>query len=321
MRAIVQDRYGPPEVLRIAEVPTPEAGVGEVLIRVHASSVTQTDAHIRAAHPVVWRLILGLRRPRWPTLGVELAGTVAAIGAGVSTFKVGDEVFGLMRWLGAHADYVAVPASAPIAPKPANVSMIEAAAACDGGNQAMAALRVGRVKAGDRVVVYGASGSLGTAAVQIAKRLGAHVTGVTSTSHVELVRSLGADEVIDYTRDDFTKAGPVYDTVIDAVGKHAFYWGRHALRPGGIYVETDFGPHKLHTLFWWIASRWLGDRRLTFASGRRSKADVLHLKELIEAGAYRPVVDRTYPMTEAVAAHRYVEAWRKAGNVVLTMEG
>jgi NADPH:quinone reductase-like Zn-dependent oxidoreductase len=318
MRAITQDRYGPPEVLHIVEVEPPVPVAGEVLIRVRASTVSQTDTHIRAAHPVFWRLILGARRPRWRTLGVDLAGVVEAVGTGVTEFKVGDEVFGLMRWVGAHADYVCLAETAPIALKPAGLTFEEAAAVGDGAMQALATLRVGGVREGSRIVVYGASGSLGTAAVQIAKHLGAHVTGVTSTRNVALVRSLGADEVIDYTREELTSRGPVFDVVIDAVGKYAFHWGKRALKPGGIYVETDFGPHKLETLVMWIGSRWLSSRRLKFASGRRSKADVRLMKELIEAGAYRPVVDRTYPMEQAAEAHRYVEGWHKRGNVVLT---
>jgi NADPH:quinone reductase-like Zn-dependent oxidoreductase len=319
MRAVVQDRYGPPEVLRIEEVERPVPGVGEVLIRVRASTVSQTDTHIRAAHPFFWRLIGGWNRPRWRTRGVDLAGVVEEVGPGVTEFEVGEKVFGMVGWLeGAHADYVCLKESGSIAHKPANLSFEEAASICDGAMQALATLRVGEVREGSRIVIYGASGSLGTAAVQIAKHMGAHVTGVTSTRNVELVRSLGADDVIDYTREDLTKRGPVFDVVIDAVGKYAFHWGRRALKPGGIYVETDFGPHKLETLVMWIASRWVGSRKLRFGSGRRSKADVLYMKGLIEAGAYRPVIDRTYPLEQVVEAHRRVETWHKSGNVVLT---
>jgi NADPH:quinone reductase-like Zn-dependent oxidoreductase len=320
MRVVVQDRYGPPEVLHIAEVERPRPKAGEVLIRVRASTVSQTDTHIRAAHPFFWRLIGGFRRPRWPTRGVDLAGVIEAVGPGVTEFTVGDEVFGMVDWLqGAHAEYVCLPQRGAIARKPANLTFEEAASICDGAMQALACLRVGEVQEGSRIVVYGASGSLGTAAVQIAKHWGAHVTGVTSTKNVELVRSLGADDVIDYTREDLTRRGPIYDVVIDAVGKYAFHWGKHALKPGGIYVETDFGPHKLETLVMWIASRWVGSRRLRFGSGRRSKADVLLMKELIEAGAYKPVIDQTYPMEQVAEAHRRVESWHKVGNVVLTL--
>jgi NADPH:quinone reductase-like Zn-dependent oxidoreductase len=320
MRAVVQDRYGPPDVLRIEEVPRPVPGPGEVLIRVRASTVSQTDTHIRAASIVIWRLLFGWRRPRHRTLGVDLAGVIEAVGPGVREFTVGDEVFGMVGWrAGAHAEYVCLPETGSIAKKPANLTFEEAASICDGAMQGLATLRRGHVRQGTRLVVYGASGSLGTAAVQVARHLGAHVTGVTSTRNVELVRSLGADDVIDYTRDDLTKRGPVYDVVIDAVGKYAFFWGQKALKPGGIYVETDFGPHKLHTLVMWPLSRWVGSRRLTFGSGQRSKADVLLMKELIEAGAYRPVIDRVYPMDQVVDAHRRVESWRKVGNVVLTL--
>ena len=318
MRAVVQDRYGPPDVLHIEEVERPVPRAGEVLIHIRASTVSQTDTHIRRPSPWVWRLFAGLRRPRWRTLGVDFAGIVAAVGPGVSEFVPGDEVFGLIRLFGTHADYIRLPVTGSIAKKPSNLSFEEAAAVGDGAMQALATLRRGEVGEGSRIVVYGASGSLGTGAVQIAKHMGAHVTGVTSTRNVELVRSLGADEVIDYTREDLTQRGPVFDVVIDAVGKYAFFWGRRALKPGGIYVETDFGPHKLSTLGWWIGSRWFGDRRLRFANGLRSKADVRYMKELIEAGAYRPVIDRTYPVEQVADAHRYVETWHKVGNVVLT---
>jgi len=320
MRAVVQDRYGPPEVLHIEEVPRPIPGPGEVLIRVRASTVSQTDTHIRGASIVFWRLLFGWQRPRHRTLGVDLAGVVEAVGPGVTEFAVGDEVFGMVGWrAGAHAEYVCLPQTGAIAKKPANLTFEEAASICDGAMQGLATLRRGHVGRATRLVVYGASGSLGTAAVQLAKHLGAHVTGVTSTKNVELVRSLGADDVIDYTREDLTKRGPVYDVLIDAVGKYAFFWGRKALKPGGIYVETDFGPHKLHTLVMWPLSRWIGGRRLTFGSGQRSKADVQLIQQLIEAGEYRPVVDHVYPMEEVVEAHRRVESWHKVGNVVLTM--
>jgi NADPH:quinone reductase-like Zn-dependent oxidoreductase len=180
-------------------------------------------------------------------------------------------------------------------------------------------MRQADVQNGQRIVIYGASGSLGTAAVQLARDRGAHVTGVCSTKHVDLVRSLGADEVVDYLTEDFTKNGQTYDAIIDAVGKYAFHWGRRSLKPGGVYVATDLGPYMLETLALGIATRWVGKKRLKFATGRRSKDDVLFLKELIEAGKYRPVIDRRYPLEQVVDAHRYVETWHKAGNVVLTV--
>ena len=321
MRAVVQDRYGSPEVLRIEEVPKPEPGPRDVLIRVRASTVSQTDTHVRRASIFIYRLFLGLRRPRHRTLGVDVAGVIEAVGSEAVTFKPGDEVFGNVGFnAGAHAEYVVVPERGAIALKPACLSFEEAASICDGAQQGLATLRRGRVGKGTRVVVYGASGSLGTAAVQIAKHWGAHVTGVTSTKNVELVRSLGADEVIDRTAEDLTARGPVYDVVIDAVGKYAFFWARTALKPGGVYVETDFGPHKLHTLAWWFLSRFVGGKHLRFGAGSRRKADVEYLRELIEAGAYRPVIDTVYPMDRVVDAHRHVEGWHKVGNVVLTIQ-
>ncbi len=319
MRAVVQDRYGPPEVLRIEDVEQPVPKDDEVLVRVHASTVSQTDTHGRGAHPVLWRLVAGLRRPRWRTLGVEFSGEVVAVGSAVQRFHVGDEVFGC-RWFGAHAEFICMPATGPMALKPTNMSFEEAAAINDGGSQALSTLRRADAREGRRILIFGASGSLGTAAVQIAKHLGAHVTAVCGTDHVQLVRSLGADVVIDYRNEDFTKNGQTYDAIIDAVGKYAFRWGRRSLRPDGVYVATDVGPRPLETLFLAVATRWVGSRRLKFASGRRSLEDVLHLKQLVEAGAYRPVIDRVYPMDQVADAHRYVEGWHKAGNVVLTMD-
>jgi NADPH:quinone reductase-like Zn-dependent oxidoreductase len=315
MKAVVQDRYGPPEVLRIEDVERPMPKDDQVLIRIRATTVTQTDTHVRAAH-LFWRLLLGLRRPRRRTLGVELAGEVEAIGRAVTQFKVGDDVFGT-TWFGTHAEFICLRESAALAPKPAGMSFEEAAAVCDGAMQALATLRAADVQKGQRIVVYGASGSLGTAAVQLARDIGANVTAVCSTRNLELVRSLGADEVVDYLTEDFTSNGRTYDAIIDAVGKYSFRRGRGALRPGGIYVATD----GLRNLFWALWTWRIGDKRLKFAGGRKTKQDVVFLKELIEAGKYRAVIDRHYPMDQVVEAHRYVETWHKAGNVVLTVSG
>jgi NADPH:quinone reductase-like Zn-dependent oxidoreductase len=316
MKAVVQDRYGPPDVLRIAEVERPVPKDDEILVRVRASTVSQTDVHLRKPDPFVWRLFFGFRRPRWPSLGAELAGEVEAVGAAVTEFKVGDAVFGHpSTWIGAHAEYVCIRANAPLALKPVGMTFDEAAAVCDGAAQALASLRKANTSAGQRLVIYGASGSLGTAAVQLAKVLGAHVTGVCSAQHVELVRSLGADEVIDYRAEDFTKRGPIYDAIIDAVGKYTYRRGRRALKPGGLYVATD----GLETFLWIALTRLFGSKRVRIAAAQRNKPEVLYLKELIDAGRFRAVIDRRYPMAEAAEAHRYVETWRKAGNVVLTI--
>ncbi len=316
MKAVVQDRYGPPEVLRVEDVERPVPKDDEVLIRIRATTVTQTDTHLRVARPVFWRLVLGLRRPRRRILGVELAGEVEAVGPAVTEFSVGDDVFGT-NWFGAHAEFICLRESAALAHKPAGMTFDEAAAVCDGAMQALATLRVADVQKGQRIVIYGASGSLGTAAVQLARNIGAHVTAVCSTRHVELVRSLRADEVVDYLAQDFTKNGQTYDAVIDAVGKYSFRRGRRSLKPGGIYVATD----GVRNLFWALWTWRIGDRRLKFAGGRKAKQDVVFMKELIEAGKFRAVIDRRYPMEQVVEAHRYVESWHKAGNVVLTISG
>jgi NADPH:quinone reductase-like Zn-dependent oxidoreductase len=320
MRAVVQDRYGPPEVLRIEEVERPVPKDDQVLIRVRAATVSQTDAHARAASPVFWRLALGLRRPRWRSLGVDLAGEIEAVGDAVTEFRVGDAVFGgPSSYFGTHAEYVCVPEAGPIVLMPPGLTFEEAAAISDGAMQALSTLRLAQAGAGRRIVVYGASGSLGTAAVQLAKHFGAHVIGVCGTGHVELVRSLGADEVVDYRQEDFTRRGQTYDAIIDAVGKYTFRRGRRAIKPGGIYVATDGGRFLVETLALVVATRFVGSKRVRAALGRRSKADIRLMKELIEAGEFRAVVDRRYPMEQVAEAHRYVESWRKAGNVVLTM--
>src|SRR3990170_8437217 len=235
MKAVVQDRYGPPDVLRVEDVERPVPKDDEVLIRIRATTVTQTDTHARAAHPFFWRFFGGLRRPKWRTLGVELAGEVEAIGAAVSQFHVGDHVFGSPPGFGAHAEFVCVRESAPLAHKPIGMTFEEAAAVCDGASLALACFRTADLRKGRSILIYGASGSVGSAGVQLAKYFGADVTAVCNTKNLELVRSLGADEVVDYTQEDFTKNGKTYDVIFDAVGKHSFRRCRRALKPGGIY--------------------------------------------------------------------------------------
>jgi NADPH:quinone reductase-like Zn-dependent oxidoreductase len=317
MRAVVYEKYGPPEVLRVAEVERPVPRDDEVLVKVHATSVTRSDCGYRGAHPFFSRVFTGLRRPRQPIVGMELAGVVEAVGADVTEFAVGDEVFGVRS--GANAEYVCAREQGAIAHKPAAISFEEAAGVCDGVVIARACLRKAGLRPGRRILVYGASGSIGTAAVQLAKHYGAHVTAVCNTKNLELVRSLGADEVIDYTQEDFTKNGQTYDVVVDAVGKHSFRRCRHSLAPGGTYIETDLG-------FMWhvpplaLLTRWLGDKRVTLPIPKYSKEEIVFLKELIEAGAYRPVIDRRYALEDVVEATRYVETGQKTGNVVLTVD-
>jgi NADPH:quinone reductase-like Zn-dependent oxidoreductase len=314
MRAVVHDRYGPPEVLRVEEVARPAPADDEVLVRVHATTVTQTDCHMRRARPLLWRVMLGLRRPKRRVLGLEFAGVVEATGSSVTTLHVGDRVFGIRR--GSHAEYVCVPEQGVLARMPEARSFEEAAAVADGMCEAMGALRAGRVGAGTRLLIYGASGSLGTGAVQLASYLGAHVTAVCGPDAVELVRTLGADEVIDREVEDFTTRGETYDVVLDAVGKHTFARSRHALVPGGLYVATD----RLYNFALAFLTRWLGSKRVVFEVSGYKREDVLLLEELLRTGHYRPVVDRVYPLEDVVEATRYVESWRKLGNVVLTLD-
>ncbi len=317
MKAVVWDRYGPPEVLRVEEIDRPVPSANEVLVRVHATSVTRTDTDFRGPASALARLVVGFRRPK-PALrivGREFAGVVEALGPMVTEFAVGDRVFGVRT--GANAEYVCVREDGAIAHMPAGVTFEEAAAVADGAVQAFAHLRRANVGEGTRLVVYGASGSCGTAAVQIAKHVGAHVTAVCNTKNVELVRSLGADEVVDYLREDFTRRGETYDVVLDAVGKYDFFRARRALKPGGLFVATD----RLHNLVLALLTALIGDRKVVFTRPQHTKADVLLLKELIEAGKYRAVVDRTYPLEDVVEAHRYVETLQKTGNVVLRVDG
>ncbi|HET9673280.1 MAG TPA: NAD(P)-dependent alcohol dehydrogenase, partial [Gaiellaceae bacterium] len=234
----------------------------------------------------------------------------------VTQFEVGDRVFGI-RNFGTNAEFVCIKESSPIARMPEGMPFEEAAAIFDGAFQGLAALRRANVGDGTRLLVYGASGSCGTAAVQLGHHFGAHVTAVCNTKNLELVRSLGADEAIDYTKEDFAKNGETYDVILDAVGKQSFFHSKRSLRPGGLYVATD----RLLNLALLLWTRWFGKRKVVFGMPRLTKDNVLVVKELVEAGKYRAVVDRTYPLEDVVEATKYVESWQKTGNVVLTVNG
>jgi NADPH:quinone reductase-like Zn-dependent oxidoreductase len=322
MRAVVHDTYGGPDVLRLEEFERPVPNEDEVLVKIHATGVTRSDAHLRAGDPFVSRFQSGLRRPKRKILGHELAGEIAAIGAGVTEFEVGDRVFGALPYLalttGAHAEYMCVPERFPLAHMPKGMSFEEAGAVCDGALMALNGLRpVGRLE-GKRILVYGASGSIGTAGVQLAKHFGAHVTAVCNTENLELVRSLGADEVIDYVKEDFTKNGQTYDAIFDAVGKHSFRRSKGSLNPGGVYLPTD----GFWNLALWLVHKRVGDKKVVFElPPRMRKEDVLFLKGLIESGEYRAVIDRAYSLEDVVEAHRYVDTQQKVGNVVLIVNG
>jgi NADPH:quinone reductase-like Zn-dependent oxidoreductase len=320
VKAAVQDRYGSPDVLRIDDVPTPVPGDREVLVRVHAATVGATDSIARRGVPAYARLFFGLRRPRIPILGSDFAGQVEAVGPGVTRFAVCDQVSGTTGpGFRAHAQYVCLSENAALATKPAGVSYPEAAALVDA--TALSFLRdKARLRAGQTILVNGASGSVGTAAVQLATHLGADVTGVCGGANLELVRRLGAGTVIDYTREDFTRSGRTYDVVFDAVGKSSFSRCRASLNRGGVYLTTGASLAILLQAAW---TARIGHRRAAIAfTGLRpaseKTADLLFVKELVEAGRIVPVVDRTYPLNEIAEAHRYVDQGHKKGNVVVT---
>jgi len=303
-------------VLRIEDVGQPVPGPGEVLVKVRATTVNRTDCHRRAAQPFLWRLIAGLRRPRRQILGSELAGEVAATGPGVTDFAIGDRVFGLNPWaLGTHAEFVCVSADGLIVHMPPGADFAEAAAVCDGGLNALLALRRAGLRQGQQILIYGGSGSIGTAAVQLAAYFGADVTAVCNTKNIETVRSLGANRVIDYTREDFARKGQAYDVIYDAVGKLSFRRCKGSLKPGGIYLATDGGWNVTRSLLLSRTRR----KRVVFPMSwsEYTKKDVLFLRQLMEAGEYRAVTDRRYPLEHAAEAARFVETGQKTGNVVL----
>jgi NADPH:quinone reductase-like Zn-dependent oxidoreductase len=316
MKAVVCDRYGPPEVLRLTDVEPPVPGPDEVLIRIHATTVNRSDTETRQGAPPVARLVTGLRRPRHRILGSELAGVVEAVGPAVTEFKPGDAVFGVKAWtFGAHAEFVCIREGAALAHQPAGVDFEEAAAVCDGVVLALMGLRRADIRKGRSILVYGASGSIGTAAVQLSRHFGADVTAVCNTKNLELAANLGAGHVIDYTQEEFTRNGQTYDVIFDAVGKHSFRRCRDSLSPGGIYLATD-------QLFNLVLAQWtrFGDKKVIFPiPPRYTKQDVIFLKGLMEAGQYRAVIDRRYPLEDVVEASRYVDTGQKTGNVVLTV--
>ena len=316
MRAVVHDRYGPPEVLRVGDVERPAPKEDEVLVRVHASTVTRGDAMgVRSAEYRFTRLFTGIRRPRRTIAGSEFAGRVEEVGAAVTEFRAGDEVFGIEG--GANAEYVTVRQSGVIARKPTGLTFDEAAAVPDGSLLALTCMRAAYPLRGKSVLVYGAAGSIGTAAVQLlAHHFEAEVTAVCDTKDVELVRSLGARDVLDRFRENFRKNGKTYDVIFDAVGKHSFRRCRRSLKPGGIYITVDLG-FMYHVPLLALVTRFVGSRRAKLGIGRYRKEDLVLVKELVDTGKYRPVIDRRYALDEVVEATRYVETGQKTGNVVL----
>jgi NADPH:quinone reductase-like Zn-dependent oxidoreductase len=319
MRAVVYTEYGPPEVLQLREVPKPTPKDNEVLITIHATTVNRTDCGFLRGKPSFVRFFSGLFKPRRIILGSEFAGEIEAVGKDVKSFMNGDRVFGFSGVsFGAHAGYMTMPELGMLATMPANMSYEEVAPSTEGGHYALNNIRKADVRSGQKVLIYGATGAIGSAAVQLAKYYGAEVTAVCNTKNVELIRSLGADTVIDYTEEDFTRSGGEYDFVFDAVGKSSFGACKILLKPSGIYCSTDLGfLYQNPFLATWTSA--FGNKKVIFPIPKDRKEDVVFFKELIEAEKFRPVIDRRYPLEQIVEAYNYVEKGQKTGNVVITV--
>jgi len=316
MKAVVNERYGSPDVLDIREMPRPEPKAGEILIRVHATTVGRTDSCALRAHPFFVRPYAGLLRPKRTVLGLDFAGTVDVVGKGVTKFTRGARVFGLTPGgYGAHAEYVCLSEDGAVSSMPSGTCFDEAVV-CEGAWYADTYLKKFNLKPGHKILIYGASGAIGTSAVQLSKFYGASVTAVVSTPHLDLARGLGADRVVDYTAEDFTQIGESFDFVLDAVGKTSFFRCRPLLKPEGVFAATDLGP-------WWqnvilaIWSSLTGSGRVVFPTPHSSQSFVEFLKARLKAGEFHAVIDRKYLLRDIADAYRYVETEQKAGIVVI----
>lgn len=319
MKAIVYTKYGPPEVVQLAEVEKPVPKDKEVLIKVHATTVNRTDCGFRSAEYFVVRFFSGLLKPKNKILGNEFAGEIVAMGKDVAAFKTGDRVFGYNDTkFGAHAEYMIMAENGPITTIPASMTYEEAAPVTEGAHYALCDLRAAKIQHGKKILINGTTGAIGSAAVQLAKYLGAEVTAVCDTKNVALVRSLGADEVIDYTQQDFTKLDQTFDVVFDAVGKSSFGKCKPLLNRDGIYMSTELG-YMSQNPFLALITPLSGGKKVLFPIPTISKEDVIFLKELVETGKYKPVIDRRYPLEQIVDAYRYVEKGYKTGSVIITV--
>jgi len=323
MRAILCTKYGSPNVLQLGEVKKPTCKDDEVLIKIHATTVTAGDCELRSfkVKPLLWipaRIYMGLRKPKRPILGMELAGEIESVGKDVKSFKKGDSVFADTGFhFGSYADYVCLPSTNAMSKKPVNMTYEEAAAVPVGGLNALHFLRKANIQSGEKVLIYGASGSIGTFAIQIAKCFGAEVTGVCGTSNLELVKSLGANKVIDYTKEDFTKNDEIYDVIFDTKGTNSFPHIKRSLKEKGRYLSAN--PKMVDMISGIWTSMTSRKKVILEASGQETK-DLIYLKELIEAGKIKSVIDKRYPLEQIREAHSYVEKGHKSGNVVITLK-
>jgi NADPH:quinone reductase-like Zn-dependent oxidoreductase len=319
MKAAVYRRYGPPEVVKIEEVEKPSPRSGEVLIKVHATTVNRTDCGFRSAEYFISRFFSGLFKPKFGILGNEFAGVIEAVGKDVKLFNVGDRVFGYNDIkFGAHAEFMTIAEADAITTIPDGMTYEQAVPITEGGHYALCDIRAAKVAGGQNVMVYGASGAIGSAAVQLVKYFGAKVTAVCNTQNVEVVKSLGADHVIDYLTQDYTMTDQTFDLIFDAVGKSSFAKCKPLLKKNGIYVSTELGKNS-QNIFLALLTPLFKGKRVLFPLPSISKEDVIFLKTLVESGNYKPLVDRSYPLYNIVDAYKYVETRQKVGNVVITL--
>ncbi|MFC1476394.1 NAD(P)-dependent alcohol dehydrogenase [Fibrobacterota bacterium] len=319
MKAIICTKYGSPDVLQLKEVQKPVPRENEVLIKIHATTVNRTDCATLRAKPFLARLITGLFKPNKPILGTEFAGKIEAVGKNVSSYKVSDKIFGLNDMgLGSHAEYMTISEDSALATIPENITYEQAAASTEGAHYAYNFINKVDLKSEHNVLVNGASGGIGSAALQLVKYFGANVTAVCNTKNIELIKSLGADKVIDYLKEDFTKDDQKYNFVFDAVGKSSFAKCKQLLHPGGVYISSELGP-MAQNIFFALITPIIGKKKVIFPLPTNCKGSVLLIKKLIEEGKFKAVIDRKYPLEQIVEAYKYVETGQKTGNVVITV--
>jgi NADPH:quinone reductase-like Zn-dependent oxidoreductase len=316
MRAVVYTKYGPPDVLSVQEVPTPRPKADEVLVKVHAATMNRTDTGYRSAEYFVSRFFTGLFKPRRQITGSEFAGEVVEVGKKVSEFKIGDRVFGFNdSRFGGHAEYKTEPASGPIATIPEGLSYQQAAAAGEGATYALNDILAVGLRKSQKVLIYGATGAIGTAALQIAKHFGARVTAVCNTKNVGLMKSLGADKILSYEQEDFTKTDEQYDLVFDAVGKITYGSCKHLLKPTGKFAST--GGAVILIALWHNIT---GKKQAIFPIPRINKQNIEFIRRLLQSGEFKPVIDRTYDLDEIVEAAKYAESGQKTGNIIIDVQ-